>query len=432
MFENKLQTTNNRYGNIVPFLLGLCCCTNLVYVFQIGGTKVLISTVLSLLIVLYNLFTGRFVGKMRMSLPSNIRLPIIIFFAFVLFSVFPAMLYFLGSTYFVRYIYGIIELIGFVLISLAVVLCYEKKDQIKKGLAWGLIINILVSCISIVQKRPGAAPGIYTAILKIFPQTISGIYSYGAYRPMGLFFESSYFIGFLIIAGFLLIPNEKTTWKRYGYLLSIILMIAYSRSGNILIAFACIFIFWCFSKVRVTFRIKKSTLLLAMLIFLVAGVWFLFYDGYESFTTAIQVAIGGGSLENSSPRWNNIKRIIGVLPSVPIGCGWNMTNTYMEVYQSHLIDVTDAYSRGTSSFLLTLLMEVGVGGALAYCFFIGNSFFDLVNKKLHSKERLGVAIALLAMVLLQFLNGVKYFPHFMLVIGIVLCEVSQSRNSHNK
>lgn len=427
-----MRITNNRYGNIVPFLLGLFCCTNLVYVFQIGGTKVLISTVFSLLIVMYSLLTGKFFAKIQLNLPANIRLSIVAFGVFILFSGIPAMMYFMGNPYLVRYFFGLIELAGYVLIVLAVILCYEKKDQIKKGVACGLIINILVACISIVQKRPGVAPEIYVAFLKVFPQTISGIYTYAAYRPMGLFFESSYFIGFLIIAGFILIPNEKKAWMRYGYLLSITLMIAYSRSGNILVAFMCVFLFWCFGEKRITYRIKKSTCLLVILILLAAGVWFFFFDGFESITNAIQVAIEGASIEKSAPRWNNIKRIIGVLPSVPIGCGWNMTNTYMEVYQSNLIDMTDAYSRSTSSFLLTLLMEVGVGGALSYCLLIGNSFFALVKKKVYTKERLGAAVALLAMVLLQFLNGVKYFPHFMLVIGFVLCEVSQSRNSLNK
>ena len=426
-FVNTKDNASYVKNKLLPFWLGLSCSTNLVYVLYVGNQKVLISHLISLIIVIIYLFSGDISRDLKLKLSKRIILPMLLFFASILFSGITAVIYFLGKNLII-YFYGLVELLAYLLITVATILCYENKEKIINGFACGFIVNIIFAVVSSIQKQAGAVPKIYELFLRFFPQKISGIDAWGKFRPMGLFFESSYFIGFLIISLFLLVPTDKidkNSWKKFGFIIMSLILIIFSRSGNILVLFACIVCFIFFNSKNTSTKIRKSTFLYGIVCFLSGFMYITFFGGFEILIKALKSAVQGGSIENSVPRWNNIVRIIGVLPNVPLGCGWNMTNTYMMVYQSHLIDLNDKYTRSTSSFLLTLLMEVGLVGAIAYCVLAVNIFITLIEKRSLTQERLGIAIALLAVILLQFLNGVKYFPHFMMVFGLALCEVSK-------
>lgn len=416
---------------LLSLFWGISMGTNVVYLFSIGNTYFVISEVYSVFLFILLVLWKKVKFKQFIKIvPVSFKLFIIT----ILLSSIAALVTFgrIGLLY--RYVVGIIALGIFITAMINVITLFEYRSYIAAGLGGGILINILFSIIQYVIFQKGL---VFTYLYDLFvqPSFHLNVYNFGA---QGLFLEPSHMMHFFVAA----IP----IWFVWFYknnvvdmfvIFALFITCAMSGAGTSMVVFLVIvFLFLAkFSLQKRRFLAKRKTVLKWTIISTILGILCIVIlpqtSIFSNISTEIShyfnLAMEGSNLADSSntERLTSMKTAIGLIPHNPIGCGWNMVHTLLE--ENTLLGTATAFSD-----ILEMTLELGIIGISFYLYGMISIIGNCIKKR--QLECRGIAIALVATLIMQILGDNSFNPFIFMTIGwgIGLTKLEEEREKNEK
>lgn len=414
--------------SLFVFLFGLTLTTNVAYVAIIGNTPVYIAYAVALLFTVYFLFKDD--GVIRL---SRIDKSVWLFAAVACLSLAPSLVAtMLGAApsdaprVVLR---GLTVLFCGLAIYYVVAHLRGRERWLIAGITFGLIINGLVSILQQVAFNSGT----YFTLYNLFPQDSfqisvpwqlwesmpanAGYIS--AFRPQGLFLETSHLMGFLVcFAPLVVFANRSLPIK-----VLLIVLTAYcaitSLSPNIaFLLVETIALAIVTSSNRNAGRVSVhrapsqnggyAALIVFAAITCLALFLFLNPSVVTNSFTLIEDALAAlnpfsSSDAGTTQRFKSMLQGLSIAVHNPLGYGWN-TESLMFEFRYH-----GNSEMGSHSYAIRLLIETGVIGLVAYVGMIWRHSASLF-KRTSSLESLSLGMAVLFLLVIQLTNGDPMVP----------------------
>jgi len=414
--------------NLIPFLLGLICCQNIIYLFKVNNTYINIVQIFSFGLIVYYLITNK--SKVLQSI-KNTNKYFKLFYILIFFSLIQSSLliitsfenisifvYFTGLiTYFLAYCYYI-----------CVIYNKEHINDIVFGLKIGFIINIIVSLIQYIQYNNG----LYFTLYNFFPQEsyiISVMWENRflapigstitpAFKASGLFLESSHYIAFYgIILLILLNFYKKKNFLFKTLLIISIFLLINSLSGTTVILIISIGLYILFSFFNNRNKIKKKTIfkiVCSIFLFLAVILFLGTNNNINIFLEKVLETIKTSNIfdETNQIRFTFMNNAIKTYFKYPFGIGINMAPAVLKILWG---------SVATFNYWLTVLLELGPIGLISYLLiFISNILWLRKNSK--SYYDIALLVSCFTILILQFSNGI-YFTNSYIILLLALIQI---------
>ena len=418
MMENSQyqeEKLNDKVLIILAWLFGAFLGTNIVYVFSVGTTKFIISEVYSVILFIY-LFSFKKIKWKRIC--NALQNSFILFCFSIVFSAIMVWVSFGKISLYYRYVVGIIMFFIAATAFVNIISLFEYRQYISKGIALGLIINVVICIIQYVMYQSGIT---FDYLYKIFVQDSFhlSIYNFGA---QGMFLEPSHMIQYIgSVLPIWIGVNWEKKWTCYIVLLLTILACAFSGSGTSMVIYLTIGLFIIFSfkkfsrKVNIFSLLIVYVLLLAIIVGLFSEPIYQFFEkAYLELGQYITLALQGSNVRDASniERANSMIEALKLIPRYPLGCGWNMVHTLLE--QETTLKVASAFSD-----LIEMILELGVIGVSFYVFMMIKLIIGCLKK--YSREAIGIAISLIAVLIMQILADYAINVCIMMILGWAMC-----------
>ena len=405
----------------LAFLQGIVIATDVVYLFAVGTTYFLISEVFSLGLFLYLLFTKQ-IQKNQIRICFDNWL--LLYLVYIFFSSLIAFARFLSVSLMYRYVVGVIMLVISLTSLINVVILFEKKEFIIKGIGLGIVLNFLFVAIDYLFWQSSSTP--FMLLYNMFKQPNFARSIYG-FQAQGLFLEASHMIHYMASCLPIWIAyNSGVSLKGILVLMMAIISVALTGSGtSAIIAVSLLLLVILYAK-RIRY-VKKQTLIIVMALIPIGFLLLFVTMGTTSGRTLIDTAVKyvqhaaeGSRVTDSSnaERLNNMLEAIRLIKRNPVGCGWNMSHTLFE--QQSSLRVHAAFSD-----ILEMTMELGIG-ILFYFAFVLSTFISLL--RIGTREAKGVAVAVLSVFIMQCLADYSFGPGMMLVFGFARAIILEAQN----
>ena len=402
------------FEKLLSLLLGISVGTNIVYLFSVGNTYFVISEVYSVLLFILLVLCKKVKFKQFIKIvPFSFKLFIIT----ILFSSIAVLVTFEQIGLFYRYIVGIIALGISITAMINVITLFEYRKYIATGLGVGIVINILFSIIQYVTFQKGIA---FTYLYDLFvqPSFHLNVYNFGA---QGLFLEPSHMMHFFVAA----IPiwfvwRYKNNLVNILAIFAIFVTCAMSGAGTSMVVFLVI-IFLFLAKLSLKngrFLAKRKTVIKWTIFLTILGILCIIIipqtSMFSNISTEInhyfKLAMEGSNIADSSntERLTSMKTAIRLIPRNPIGCGWNMVHTLLE--ENTLLGTATAFSD-----ILEMTLELGIIGISFYLYGMMSIIGNCIKKR--QLEYRGIAIALVAILIMQLLGDNSFNPLMFMTIG---------------
>ncbi|WP_165815251.1 O-antigen ligase family protein [Levilactobacillus bambusae] len=418
------------------FLLGLFACTDSVYLILVGQTPILWVYVVALMLLLWVGMTDR--SRLVTAL-SRVSPWYWAFLVVCFFSIIPMTAIFIYQPTIMRSFFnGQISLWLATGVYLAVLCLPDRLPTIFRGVWWGIVINVFWSVGQYVFWRGGQFFSLYTWFpqanyLVSLPwsaqQTQDADVSFiTAYRASGLFLETSYYVVFLIAALVVTLYFQRLTLGKWLVILMMLSFLVISRSANtVLLVVLLVMYCWLMWDRR---HDGSSVLLAAQLIIvgglLVIGLVILAPKMGRVMTEndvwgAVKESLQTLDLrdQGNQERYQNMQIALGQYQDHWFGVGYNMLSSYLELNAGPQLKTTSAFN-----WFINLLLEVGPLGLLVYVCMMVNWIW-----RTWARGRLGklTSLTLIAICAVQFANGVKLFPIFMIIFAVASLLVKPGR-----
>lgn len=397
------------------FLLGLFSANNIIYCFVVGNTPIMLINVFAAICFFIVLVTRPGDIARAISCTSqDLRLT----FLYITCSVL-AML--VGSS---RYqqagLMGYIALLLNIMVLLLTIVYRDYREDIEKGIFWGIVINICFVLVEFVMYRSGRI----LSLRDLFPQNSSfSLQSLSkSFRPMGLFKEPGHlirYIGVMMLIAWQYGKETRNFWK-YFYVIGGLLVFAVSRSSSVAYFLLGLFIFLMRSVAQANGRISKKSVAYVVLGILGIGI-LLFFGG------GLLEALISGITDFSLDDLGNSGRILGMNSTISVirnnsifGSGWN--SIYRRLYESGFIN---RYVQGSYSVALELFAELGVG-SIFYYYFLINKTHRLFRAQ-HTASDIAIASSMFVYLLLFCTTDYAFDGSVALLLGITLVTLSENR-----
>ena len=417
--ENKRKSLYN----IAGFLLGLLSCNNIIGI-QVGNNTSINYAqfyavgLFAVLIVFVRQWRARITSCFNKGFKFYISLAII--------SMVPSLVIFQGTSYSSSPIKSILVLITFLTIYCDVILLDDYRQSILNGLCIGVILNIVFSVLQLIFYRIG-----YDFSLSTWFPNSSFQYNIYWYRVQGLFLETSHFACFMIVVINLVFFKRKNVSLRWIVILSLLFLLGISFTGNFMLFLMAIVFDLVFITKKKMLKLGTIHLSIAFLsIALVSLIGLAFSDKiYDlllktNISEMIKVGLADWNINNTDnvstvARYGNMIKALELSIKYPFGVGYGMASNMLIL--EYASDVRDAFS-----FIITVLLEMGLVGVVSYMLMIYQlgirPFFK--GKDIY-KRKLGLSIIFMSVV--QIANGVKWYPVFLIVMGLISAEEARSR-----
>lgn len=413
--EHNVGLRSRKY-NALAFFLGLVVCNDVIYVLKIGNTfHVNISIVYSLILLaaISILHSGELIVSFKI-----IEQWFYAFLLLVFFSAIPAFFMFASyPEYLSRFFNGIIQYALFIISLICTIMLRNQKLYVVKGLLIGFVLNIALSIIAYITYMRGNVFTLYD----YFPQDSFNVPKY-QFRAQGFFLEPSYLTSFIISTCFLLLSVYRmNTGKSLLMLLGLLITLSLSTSGNIVILISIGLLYWVLKNLRgAKTHNKKITLGFVFTLAAIIAFTIVFWNNIAemdligNFIKGIQ----GADLSSSDNyrRIDNMAKTLQTILNYPIGVGWNMSHSILEITYDTDISVKAAFN-----FLLSNTLELGILGTVVYLVLIKKLSYDLFmrGKDLY---QFGVGLSVLGMFACQVANGNRYYPFMFVIFGLAMIE----------
>lgn len=445
--KSGLHSEGRDFWSIIAFLFGLVFVQGIAYVAKVGNLYVDIIYPISIVVLCLN-FALRPKNTLR-SLEACFYRGLAPFLTVVMLSVFLA----IGSTIthvgvqISPCVNGLIVLLFSLVIYCAVISIRDRLAQFIWGLFFGLLINIVISFIQYVAFQSGTAFTLYD----IFPQPAFYIsvpwgaggawaqnveYLVYSFRAQGLYLEVSYFVGAATIVFIFAMGKIKENGIVKGLaILALLFLFAISNTGNLILFIAFVLLAYAVSRSRQGERPgfiskKRSSREWLVLLFLAAfftGACLYAISNIEEvfkaldFNNLVEGLFGGLASSDitssdNQQRFQYMQNAFWEFVRYPWGGGYNMAPT---------LTFCDYGTNTTFSYILTLLVELGPLGLVAYIYLVLGMALRLLKKKSSISSFSGcVAVALIALLAFQVGNGIGLTPLAWCVFAIASIEIA--------
>lgn len=415
----RISLGRDRWDAFFAMLLGLFLGTDIAYLFFIGTTPFIISTVYSVALLAWFILTGRFhIRPMLRMIPKGF----VFFCIWILFSAVFAFATFLSITLMYRYVVGVIYFVISLTALLDTIILYPHRKSIATGMAWAIVINAAFCIVQYLYYHSGR---LYDVLYNLLPQPNFHLSIYN-FMTQGLFLEPSHMNRFLSTC----IPlwlglNWKGRYRDYAVLGCGLLSTALSSSGVSMTVYVTVVLFFVLAgllKKRVS---RKNAILATVLLGIAAigGILILANGLAEEFLGNLKEylsnAYSGSDItdESNEERLTSILTALSLLPYVPVGCGWNMVHT--------LLEETALGTASAFSDIVEMLLEIGIVGVSFYLISVGKLILRCLEKE--SQESKGFAVSLIAILTVQMLTDYAINPCIMVALGLAMCCAKEKK-----
>lgn len=347
------------------------------------------------------------------------------------------------------YFNGLVVLAASLCIYFAVIAYSEYSKFIAWGLWIGLLINIVVSFMQYATFQSGTAFTFYN----VFPQPAFYIsvpwgaaspwaenvkYLVYTFRAQGLYLEVSYFVGaatIVFLAATSLIDINGTL--KIVVFVALLFLFGMSSTGNLVLFIGFIFLA-CLIRMGAYDRSKGfcmrrrsgvEWLIILSLLMCAFTILIISFSDINGFLNSINFDVlskgwtEGMASSNLSASDNQIRleymlNALSEFSRYPWGGGYNMAPA---------LTFADYGTYATFSYVLTLLVELGPLGLIAYVYFIGGLIAGLQTTNVgRQADRVRLSIAVLALFAFQVANGTGLSPLAWCIFGLASIEQKRS------
>lgn len=411
-----MVSKNKTRNNILAFILGFLTVNNVLYLFVVGDTPILMAYVFGTYFILLYLLIS--IKKVIYNTTTTPKL-LVLFFSWILFSSIQTIVY-RGSMS--VWLSGIIELILVMTIMYSTMILEDRYAYIVKGIIFGVQINFIIVIFEEVLDTLGLTFILNEAIPVLKPFTeLLYIGSVGR----GLFAEPGHLMRSITILFFIIYPQVR----KYKLLNRILVYILFaiiamtSGSASFIYFILGIILLYIWSSGKNVSKWMKG-ILITMIILLVLAICATFIPFLNNITTVALKSffdIFNSSDVSNSIRIQGMLNALKVIQEYPIfGCGWNQFATHFEKFGflSH-------YVRGSYSYALELFAEIGIGAF----FYFGFIILNIIRMKKRSDNIFDISftIALIMYLLVCITTDFSFDPSIALLLGIVSKREQQIR-----
>lgn len=347
------------------------------------------------------------------------------------------------------YLNGLVVLAASLCIYFAVIAYSEYSKFIAWGLWIGLLVNIVVSFLQYAAFQSGTAFTFYN----VFPQPAFYIsvpwgaaspwaenvkYLVYTFRAQGLYLEVSYFVGaatIVYLAATSLIDINGTL--KFVVFVALLFLFGLSSTGNLVLFIGFIFLarlirMGSHDQSKSFCRRRRSgvewlTILLLLLCTII--ILIISFSDINGFLNSINfdvlskgwtegMASSDLSASDNRLRLEYMLNALSEFSRYPWGGGYNMAPA---------LTFADYGTRATFSYVLTLLVELGPLGIIAYMYFVGSLIVGLqTTNERQQADQLRLAIAVLALFAFQVANGIGLSPLAWCIFGLASIEQKRS------
>lgn len=448
---NHIESSPNRRGKdsfpkACAFLLGLLSTMGCVYVLMVGNTAVTAAFAFAP-IALCVLIVGACSWPHVMR--ASVDVSVIAYFAIACLSIVMTVFYVATGTLNEEAIAvpfkGFAVFICCIAVYCLAVVLIGYKAWIYAGLAFGMLLAFVFCLLSQLAFVRGS----WFSLCTIFPQdgfvvsvpwesrltvpvgdNVAGtIYSF---RPQGLFLECSHLMIFLVALAPLVIYSIKNVLLRIVLIAFCLYSCVFSQSPDAIIFLVEIVLILMYLRKRNGARRMRNVRLdgaaiIVMLMACLLSVVLLTLNPWiiDEAVRLLNTAFGDFNVATSTDggtreRWRLMQAGSQILGIFPLGVGWNLETFIMNMFYG-------SESASSHTLILKLLIEVGPIGLVCYFFVIYRHAAPLLAKGVPSDLAL-IGVAVLAMALCQFTNGVSLAPWMWLLLGLARGAAATVRN----
>ncbi|MEN6460265.1 MAG: O-antigen ligase family protein [Syntrophomonas sp.] len=408
--------TNSQWNSAMAFILGLLSTNNIVYLFVVGTTPIMLICVYSVVCLFLILL---FQGGRIVNFTKYITLDLKLFFIGIFVSIVSILLFNIGNAY--QWLVGIVDLLLYLTIVILVIVVKDYRKSIMRGILIGLIINVLFIAYAYYLYLHGT---VFT-LSEVFPAVnVKIAYIGNDFRGWGLFKEPGHLMRFIAI--FILLLWEELfgslSVKSISVMAMIAFMVMFSESASILIL-----VFGIFLYIFIAGRTNPGKFLQAVAIIAFAILSLVLLATRISVLQTLLNTFTAGFVDafvpsgGNSTRFTGIDSVLGIIKEYPlIGCGWNtLTKLFISNDLYNLNNAKGAYSEG-----LSLIAEVGLWSLFYFGFLIRKTWSFLKNRKdLHT---LALGCSLLIYFVLYFTTDFCIDGGSAILLGLVLIKSKEN------
>ena len=440
---------------VLAFVFGLVFVQGIIYVTKVGNLYVDIVYPLAVFVLCINLVL-RPTSTIR-SIELCFHRGMLPFLVVVVLSVFLAM----GSTLthigvdITSCVNGFVVLLFSLAIYFAVISLRDRVHQFISAIFVGLLVNIAISIAQYVAFQSGTAFTLYD----LFPQPAFYIsvpwgsggawaqniqYLVYSYRAQGLWLEVSYFVGaatvvFILAMGCLRLSG---TFKAAVFV-TLLFLFAMSNTGNLVLYVAFVFVAYLLLRLgrgrTLGFASKRRSsaewLAVLCVLAVLVGIFVYALSNTDDLlrTLDLENLLKGlaGGLESSNitsadnqQRFQYMQNALSEFFRYPWGGGYNMAPS---------LTFYDYGTNTTFSYALTLLVELGPIGLVAYGYFVFSMVVRLFGDSLScSLSGVSIAVALVAYLAFQIGNGVGLTPLAWCLFALGSIEIANRKGDSNE
>lgn len=398
---------------VMAFLLGLFATNNVVYIFSVNESPILVVYLYAVLILIYFILSNPF--RLIIAL-KHMTIELKLFFCCITFSILPVL--FLHHEDIGRWLPGYILLILNIVYMLDVIMLYGDYKYIAKGIEAGIVVNFML----VVYEYVSYSMGSIFNLANLFPmEDIVTLVQWNAFRGQGLFKEPGHLMRFIAISFILILPylmkQKKIT--RCLFVVMFILFLSFTRSASTVYALVGVGIVFVACNRKKIGKLGIGIVILLAII-AVVSIFSSYFPGLsewlESFSYAITDLFNTAKLGTDDARIVGMTNAISLMKEFPvIGAGWNtVTALFME--RGFYTETV----KGTYSYLLSLIVELGIGVIPLLCF-----FFSKIRLMIRDDENIGhicLAAAMIVYFLLMCTTDYTFDPCIMLMTGTVVAD----------
>lgn len=413
-----IRITKNNHP-VMAFITGLLSANNIIYLFVVGSTPIMLSCIYASACLVYLFFIhDENLSTTFANIPQSLK----IFFVFIILSLIPILVFHHQYSY--QWLVGLIELLLYCCIALVVASLDNNRQQLLSGIFLGLIINFAFVIYAYYMYRRG----VVYSLNDIFPAVhMKVLYIGNAFRGWGLFKEPGHLMRYICILCFVVWEyiSNKSVAQKIAMLLSIAVLVMFSISSAVIILIIGIVIY-------INLKSKRNIkLMIGSIIGIIVAVSIvlllarnnqfisLLVTSFQSGVTDIFSTTGG-----NATRYSGMDYVLQVIRNYPIiGSGWNtLTQVFIEEGYYGVGNVRGSYSEG-----FTLIAELGIF-CLPYFVFLWKS----IIKELKCLDSYSVALGtgLLLYLILLFITDYSIDSGSAILIGLTILS-NKERNNHN-
>ncbi len=394
------------------FFYGVLSVNNILYVFVIGSTPIMLINIISIIILCFVAFY-----KLPILITTLKRIPFefYLWFICIFLSIFSVILFNFDLIY--VWSVGIVSFILETSIIVVIMLCKKYYKCILNGIAVGIIVNF----IRIIYEYIMYKNGIIVNLAEYFPAlNMAEMYIMNDFRGVGFFREPGHLMRFICIFSLPVLYNCYKSSKLFFIVefISIISIVYFTLSSALIffvLEFVLFFLFLIFKYPRKSFVFIIIVLCFSSILLILSN----YSELINGILERLVLSFDNMFIDDSSnlTRKNAISLSLNYVKDYfVLGSGYN---TYASILKKDGLFGVDGIT-DTFSYLLTLLVTIGIGVIPFIILFIRLVFSGVRKKDCYS---LTISISLLIYFVLTSTTDFTFNPDSALLLGIAFVNL---------